>query len=170
MTISYQNTVPGLFSKCVEFLAVDLNKVDAMHDRRVLRFHELPEFAYATIRILMDRPDASMEEMEVYTFKRWGGMDDMPDIDENGNPSGPEYLPGVSPAYYDNGKKVSEGEIRVLKKAELSDKAISDQLFISPNTVARHFQALFINSGISAIADCSKRTALASWAKRKGIM
>lgn len=170
MMISHSNTIPGLFSKGFEFLAVDFNKVEAMHDRRVLGFSELPESIYAIIRSVMGNPYATIDEMEVYVFQRWGGMDDVPDINEDGVSSVPEYLPGISPAYYDNGRKVSESEIRVLKRAELSDKAIADQLFISPNTVARHFQSLFINSGISALADCNKRTALASWAKRKGIM
>lgn len=170
MNITHSNTIPGLFSKGVEFLAVDFNKVEAMHDRRVLAFNDLPSFAYSVIRTLMDRPDASMEEMEEFTFKRWGGMDNVHDIDESGNPSEPEYLPGVTPAYYNNGKKVSEGELRVLLQVDRCDKAIADRLFISTNTVARHFQSLFINSGISETTEYNKRNALASWARNKGII
>lgn len=170
MTIRHNNMIPGLFSKGVEFLAADLNKVYAMHDKRVLGFHELPDFAYDTIKFLMKNKNASMEEMEAYAFQRWGGMDNVPDIDENGQPSEPEYLPGFTPAYYDNGKKISDGEMRVLKLVDLSDKAIADRLFISTNTVARHFQSLFINSGISITTEYNKRAALGSWAKNKGII
>lgn len=169
MTITHNNMIPGLFSKGVEFLAVDFNKVQAMHDRKVLGFHELPAFAYNTIKSLMGKSNATIEEMEVYAFQRWGGMDNTLDIDENGNAGDPEYLEGFAPAYYDSGKMISDGEMRVLKLVDLCDKAIAERLFISPNTVARHFQSLFINSGISETTEYNKRNALASWARNKGI-
>lgn len=161
---------PGLFDKGVEFIAVDLNKVEAMHDRRVLKFNELPAFAYETIKDLMGVREASLEEMEIFAFNRWGGIDSVPDIDEKGNPSAPEYLPEFSSAYFDNGNKISEAEMRVLKLIFLEDKAIAERLFLSPNTVARHCQSLFINSGITFLNGQNKRSVLALWATKKGII
>lgn len=170
MTITHNNMFPGLFSKGVEFVAVDLNKVEAMHDRKVLKFNELPEFAYSTIKCLMGVSEASMDEMEVFAFNRWGGMDSVPDIDENGLPSAQEYLPDFTSAYFDNGNKISEAEMRVLKLIYLEDKAIAERLFLSPNTVARHCQSLFINSGITFLNGQNKRSVLALWATKKGII
>lgn len=162
--------IPGLFSKGVEFIATDFNKVQAMHDRKVLSFEELPEFAYSTIRLLMGDEKATVEQMEVYAFQRWGGIDSTPDIDENGNPSDPEYLSDVTAACFDNGKKISDAEMRVLKIISLEDKTIADKLFLSPNTVARHIQSMFINSGISLMTGQNKRSVLALWATKKGII
>lgn len=170
MTITHNNMIPGLFSKGVEFVAVDFNKVEAMHDRSVLKFDSLPDFAYTAIKKSMGVVEASLEQMEIYVFNRWGGIDDVLDIDETGKTSDPEYLDSIAPAYYDNGKKISEGELRVLKLVHLKDDAIAERLFLSRNTVARHFQSLFINSGISESMDYNKRNALASWASKKGII
>lgn len=170
MTITHNNMVPGLFSKGIEFLAVDYNKVQAMHDRRVLGFNELPPFVYGTIKKLLGKSDATMEEMEVYAFQRWGGMDNVPDIDENGNPSEPEYLSEVTSACFDNGNRISDAEMRVLKLISFEDKTIADRLFLSRNTVARHIQSMFINSGISLMTGQNKRSVLALWATKKGII
>lgn len=161
---------PGLFSKGVEFIAIDVNKVQALHDRKVLEFDELPSFAYETIKSLMGRHDATLEQMEVFAFGRWGGMDDVLDIDENGKPSDPEYLSEVTAAHFDNGVKISDAEMRVLNLIYLEDKTIAERLFISHNTVARHFQSMFINSGISFMIGQNKRNVLALWASKKGII
>lgn len=170
MTITHNNMVPGLFSKGIEFIAVDFNKVQAMHDRQVLGFSHLPEFAYSTIKSLMGNSDATIEEMEVYAFRRWGGMDNTPDIDESGNPSDPEYLNDVNSACFDNGNKISDAEIRVLKLISFEDNTIADKLFLSRNTVARHIQSMFIKSGISLMTGQNKRSVLALWATKKGII
>lgn len=170
MTITHNNMFPGLFSKGVEFIAIDVNKVQALHDRKVLDFNELPLFAYETIKNLMHNNDASMEQMEAFVFGRWGGMDDVLDIDENGVPSDPEYLCEFTAAHFDNGTKISDAEMRVLNLIYLEDKVIAERLFISPNTVARHFQSMFINSGISFMVGQNKRNVLALWASKKGII
>jgi len=170
MTITHKNIIQGLYTKGVEFLAVDKNKVEALHDRRVLKFSELPMFAYKTIKDLMGNANPSMDEMEEFVFNRWGGMDDVLDIDENGNPSDPEYLSDFAPAYFDNGKRISDAEMRVLSIIHLEDKVIAERLFLSPNTVHRHFQSMFINSGISFMIGQNKRNVLALWASKKGII
>lgn len=170
MTITHNNMVPCLFTKGVEFIAIEANKVQALHDRQVLDFDKLPHFAYDTIRTLMGLESATMEQMEVFAFNRWGGLDSVPDIDENGKPSAPEYLINYAPAYYDNGQKISDGEMRVLKLIDLVDKAIAERLFISTNTVARHFQAMFAKNDIAFNSEQNKRNALASWAQKKGII
>jgi AraC-like DNA-binding protein len=170
MTITHNNMVPCLFTKGVEFVAVDVNKVQCLHDRKVLDFENLPGFAYETIKKLMGSAEATLQEMEVFAFNRWGGVDSEPDIDEEGRPSDPEYLTDYAPAYYDNGQKISDGEMRVLKLIDLVDKAIADRLCISPNTVARHFQSMFANNDISFKGEQNKRNALALWATKKGII
>jgi DNA-binding NarL/FixJ family response regulator len=164
MQFTHTNMIIGLYTKGIEFVAIDKNKVEALHDRQVLPFNQLPEFAYNTIKSVMGNTSATKEEMEHFAFQRWGGLDSEPDIDEKGNPSEPEYLSDFAPAYYDNGRKISDAELRVLQLIAYDDKTIAVKLFISPYTVARHFSSLFFNSGMN------KRTELALWATKKGII
>ncbi len=170
MTITHNNMLPGLFSKGVEFLAVDENKVQALHDRQVLEFDQLPQFAYETIVGLMGNSEATLEEMEVFAFNRWGGLDNVPDIDEDGTPSEAEFLNEYTAAHFDNGRKISGAELRVLNLIYLEDNSIAEKLFLSRNTVAKHVQALFINSGIDFKPGENKRNVLALWASKKGII
>lgn len=164
MQFTHKNMITALYSKGVEFVAVDNNKVEGLHDRKVLPFAKLPSFAYDTIKKLMKKTDADMVEMEQFAFNRWGGLDHTPDIDENGNPSEAEYLEHISPAFYDCGKKISDAEMRVLQLITCDDKTIAVKLFISPYTVARHFSSLYFNSGMN------RRAELTEWAKNKGII
>jgi len=164
MKFSHPNINPCLFSKGFEFVAVADNKVKALHDEHVLSFDQLPSATYALIKSLMKQADASMSDMERFVFNRWGGLDNVPDIDEKGNPSDPEYLADVTPALYDNGKVISPAELRVLQLITCDDKTIAVKLFISPYTVARHFSALYFNSGMN------RRAELTEWAKNKGII
>lgn len=164
MQFTHTNMISGLFTKGFEFIATERNKVKVFHDERILSFDNLPDFVYDTIKKEMKSPLATMAEMEEYAFKRWGGLDSQLDIDENGVVSNAEYLPDVAPAFFDCGKKISDAELRVLKLVYLEDKTIAEKLYISHFTVARHFQSLYINSGIN------KRTELALWAKSKGII
>jgi len=164
MNFTHTNMIAGLYSKGIEFIAVEENKVEALHDRKVLQFNQLPDFAYNTIKSLMGIGKPDIIEMEKFVFQRWGGLDIEPDIDENGVPSEPEYLHDYTPAFYDNGREISPAEMRVLQLIACDDKTIAVKLFISPYTVARHFSSLYFNSGMN------RRTELALWAKNKGII
>jgi len=148
----------------IEFVGVSKNVVKAFHNERILAFNELPDFAYRTIKELMKRTDATLKEMEEFAFERWGGLDNVPDICENGVPSEPEYVPGINCAYYDDGTKISETLLRVLQNIKLKDKAIAEKIHLSPFTVYKHIQALLKNTG------CSERYELIQWATKKGII
>ncbi|MDP3561694.1 MAG: hypothetical protein Q8R83_05920 [Legionellaceae bacterium] len=139
-------------------------EVEAVHNKQFLKFNELPHFAYEVIKIQLNNANATMCEMRAYALRVWGGLDREPDIDENGNPGKPEYVPGLSNPIFDSGKEISPGRLRVLQLIHLSNDEIANILFLSPHTVARHCQDLFDDSGINS------RTELGFWAKNKGII
>lgn len=155
---------PGLFTSGTEFVATpDGNRV--FHDKIETTFDSLPEYVYKTIRRKMGDLNAGIDEMLQFAFKYWGGNDDKVDIDENGNPSGPEYLEGHSPAYFPNGECVSAAHLRVIKELDLDDSIkIGEKVFISEKTVANHLQAMYRLTGFK------NRTQLALWAKNQGII
>lgn len=156
--------VPGL-TKDIEFVAVAPGVVKAYHDEKILHFHQLPEFAYNTIRLTMGNPDASIDEMQLFVFGRWGGVDPAPDITACGKAGNPEYMPGHSPAYYDCGRKVSDGHLRVITNLHLTTSLeIADKACIAKRTVERHLQDIFEITGFK------NRTQLALWATKKGII
>lgn len=164
MEITHNNMIPGVVNKGVEYFGIKENVVKAFHNGGLYNFHDMPKFTFDVIRRLMDKADATMEEMQAFAFERWGGLDPNPDIDENGIPSDPEYVPSGSKAYFDCGKQISDAQMRVLKLIRLENKAIADKLFTSPYTVCRHVQDMLSNSGFN------NRTSLALWAKDKGII
>lgn len=159
-----EHFIPGL-TKDIEFVAVAPGIVKAYHDEKILKFHELPDFAYHTIRLTMGNKNASLDEMQLFVFGRWGGVDPSPDITACGKAGIPEYMPGHSPAFYDCGKEVSEGHIRVIQNLHLTtSQEIADKIFISKRTVERHIQDIFEITGFR------NRTQLALWATKKGII
>jgi DNA-binding CsgD family transcriptional regulator len=164
MQITHNNRIPGLLTKGIEFIAVADGVVEALHDRQVLSFDQLPAFAYATIKQVMGKMDASLDEMQLFVFKVWGGMDDTEDIDAAGSPGKFEYLTDYAPAYFPSGKKISDAQLRVLKMIGQDDKSIAEKLYLSPYTVARHCRDIYNEIGVKT------RTQAALWATKKGII
>lgn len=155
---------PGL-TKDIEFVAVAPGIVKAYHDEKILKFNELPPFAYNTIRLTMGNPNASIDEMQLFVFGRWGRLDGKPDIYECGKAGDPEYMPGHSNAFYDCGREISDGHMRVIQHLHLStSQEIADKIFIAKRTVERHLQDIFEITGFK------NRTQLALWANEKGYL
>jgi len=164
MKFNHSNMIPGLYTKDVEFIGVSEGVVEAFHDRQILSFDSLPDFVYNTIRVVMGNLSATLDEMQLFVFENWGGLDGNPDIYADGTPGSFEYLPDYAPAYYDNGKKISDAQLRVLKLIHLDDKTIAEQLYLSPYTVARHCTDIYTELGVKT------RTQAALWATKKGIL
>lgn len=168
MTNTHISMIRSLFSKGIEFIATTHNKVEALHDRRVLKFDELPKTAFETIKKEMNNPEATMCQMEVYAFHRWGGLDCQPDIAECGTAGDAEYMEDVAPAYYDNGKQISPAEMRVLRLMCYNDETIAEKLFISKYTVAGQVAAIYSNMNFEE--GQNKRAATYEWTVKKGII
>lgn len=163
MTIIQNQIVNVLLTKGVEFVAIAEYKLEAFHDRKILSFNELPNFAYDTIKKLMGG-NPTKKEMEVFAFNRWGGFDDVVDIAECGMPSDPEFVQGYSKSYHSNGISISEAQLRVLINIPTEDKIIADKLCLSKHTVARHCNVLYSQ------LDGNNRTEIAISATKKGII
>lgn len=159
-------TLPTILTKDIEFIAVAPGKVKALTDEKVLAFDKLPPFAYDTIRRTMGNPEAPIDDtMQWHVYKMWGGNDPAPDITADGKAGAPEYMAGHSPAYYECGKKVSDGHLRVIQNLHLTtSQEIADKVFLSKRTVERHIQDIFEITGFK------NRTQLALWATKKGII
>jgi hypothetical protein len=171
--INHANAMHGLFKPGTEFVAVDKNTLRTFHANREIggeiRFEELPEREFNTIRKKMGDPNATIEEMKAFCIGHWGGIDGEADIDENGIPGKAEYVEGISNAYYDNGERISDAQLRVLKLIHLDDKAIAEKLFLSRFTVARHCADIYANLGVDENQGNNKRAIAAQWVKDKGI-
>jgi hypothetical protein len=154
--------IPALQNKSVEFYAVAENRVHAFHDGRIWRqFKKLPRRIHGVIRQVMNVTDASIREMEKFVFEKWGGLDNRPDIDENGNVCLVEY--SSHDPKFDNGLRITPAQLRVLELIDLPAFNISNILCLSEYTVNRHVADMASNSGLTT-------KELVKWATEKGII
>jgi len=164
MEIIHKNMIAGVRDKGVEFYAVAENTVHAFHDGRPWTcFKSLPNHIHVLLRNEMGVEDAPMDQLETFVFEEMGGLDSIPDIDENGNINRTEFFLDHNERF-DNGEKITPGQLRVLQLIEFTALEISAKLYLSGHTVARHIQDMLINSGIPTAK------ALAAWATKKGII
>lgn len=73
------------------------------------------------------------------------------------------YLFSDNTIMVNNGVKLSPSEYEVFKRVNLADKVIAYQLFISVETVRKHFQNIRRKTGLNT------KIELAIWATQKGI-
>lgn len=97
--------------------------------------------------------------LEKFTMCKYGALNNEPDIDENNRLSEPEYVPcpqrgnckyegkGCCTIMVNEGVFLSKSETEVFKLANLEDKVIADKLFISLETVKKHFQNIRKKTG-----------------------
>ena len=162
MQITHNNMIAGLNSKGTEFFALSPSEVTTIHNRQILPFEKSPKKIIDIVKSVMPVSTDDMDLIKRFVFERWGALDNTPDICENGIPSDPEYIEGVSvSAYFDNGVAISPGQLRVLKLIKLPPVEIADKLFLSKQTVDRHIQDMLRNGGFI------NTKALAIWAVTK---
>lgn len=164
MEITHKNMIAGVRDKGVEFYAVAENTVHAFHDgSQWACFKSLPDHIHTLLRNEMGVQDAPLDKLESFVFKEMGGLDSIPDIDENGNINRTEFFLDHNEKF-DNGTPITGAQLRVLQLIEFTVLEISGKLYLSGHTVARHIQDMLKNSGIPTAK------ALAAWATKKGII
>lgn len=177
--------IAGLIDEGAEFLKHE-GKLYCVHGGKV---HEWPNFPEKVILIIendmLKYPEAlkALSEWENllpedhiyrYIVCRFGGIDDEPDIDPKGKIHHTEYFEcGLRGKCKYEGKlcctikaeygNLTKSELEVLKRASLSYKEISEQLFISTETVSSHMQNLRLKTGLK------NSTQLAIYAIQKGV-
>lgn len=120
-----------------------------------IRLQELPEARKAYVAMVGFDEDRILEQM---TICRYGLLNDEPDIDAYGILSEPEYVPCAKRGLCDHegsgccslmvmGVILSKCETLVFKLCLSSDIEISDKLFISVETVKKHFQNIRLKTG-----------------------
>lgn len=120
-------------------------RLEAFYKGRQIGFWQLPRQIIEEFKAKMGRV-AKKSEIECFVAGNWGKLDEVPDRDEHGNISAPEYTGGV--VYFDNGQEVSPCEKLVLQLIELMPFEIADKLCISTNTVNNHIKSLLRKSGL----------------------
>lgn len=164
MQITHKNMPAGIKDRGVEFYAVGDNKVHAFHNGKLWKsFRRMPKYIHTTLRGAIKNPKASLSELERYAFQYHGGLDNIPDIDANGQECRTEYFENHN-AKFDNGTEISPAQLRVLELIEYSVDEIAAKLFRSPYTVARQIQDMLKNSGLPTAKSLTK------WATQKGII
>ncbi len=175
----------GLVDKCVEFF-YHKNEVYCLHDGVRYTFEETPKWIIEKIEEdMLQYPDAmkalasweNLDESEwvrQYIICRFGGIDDEPDIDLEGNVHHAEYFDcGLRGQCRYEGKlctalKVENGylgkaEIEVLRYISLPDKLIADKLNKSIDTIITQQQTIRAKTGMRS------KVELAIFAQKKGI-
>jgi len=178
--------IAGLVDKSVEFF-VHKNEVYCLHDGFRYTFEEIPTWILDIVEAdMLKHPDAlkalaswenldSEEHIRQYIICRFGGIDDEPDIDTQGQVHEAEYFDcGLRGTCRYEGKlctalKVENGyltkmELEILKHLSLTDKEIACKLNISPDTVISHQQNIRTKTGLKS------KVELAIFAQKKGII
>ncbi len=177
----------GMIDRGVEFMKDEDGALYCSHDWRVHQWPHFPEYVKKKIEIEMLNDPIALEELakmdglapELYDYKfcccRFGGLDNGPDIDADGNVCQSEYvecsLRGQCKA---EGKlclalKCANGvltrrEMEVLKYVRLEDKLIADQLNVKVDTVITHLINIREKTGLT------NKAHLAVFASQKGII
>ena len=165
-TITHKNLLPGLINKEVEFFAVSRQDVRCIHNGRVWKFEEFPQWILDTVRRGMGPGDFSLEDIRGFIFENFGGVDCEPDIDTNGRLNHPEYFAqsGRKNLPVRNGKYLTPMQLQILQRINQPYKQIAEALFISPETVKSHIQNTMLAT------ELSNKVELAIFASRKGII
>jgi DNA-binding CsgD family transcriptional regulator len=163
-------TLPaGLVDSGVEFFAFR-NEVMCLHNGRTFYFEEIPSFILEIVeQDMMAHPEAlrSLADWNIhrhedmlrqYIYCRFGGFDNDPDIDSTGKIDHTEYFDcGQRGVCRFEGKlcctikaengNLTKQELEVLKRVQLPDKQIADELNISVETVSSHWQNIRNKTG-----------------------
>lgn len=181
-----QRLFAGLVDKGVEFF-VHQNDVKCIAEGKTFRFEDFPAWILDIVNDdMMKHPEAikALAEWEnlhpsdyvrQYIYCRFGGADTEPDINDQGEIQHSEYFDcGLRGQCRFEGKlccnmKVDNGsltksEMEVLKRVNLPDKIIADQLCISSDTVNSHLQNIRKKTGLTS------KIELAVFAAKKGII
>jgi len=121
-------------------------RLEAFYKTKQIGFWQLPKQIIEAFKSKMGK-SACKREVECFVAANWGKLDGVPDMDENGTISAPEYT-GMT-VYFDNCQEVSPCEKLVLQLIHLNPIEISDKLFISVNTVNNHIKSMLRKSGLS---------------------
>lgn len=137
-------SIAGLNKPGLEIHKSD-GRLEAFYKSKQVGFWQLPKQIIDAFRGKMGRR-APKSEVECFVATNWGKLDEVPDMDEDGIISSPEYTGGT--VFFDNGQEVSPCEKLVLELIELAPHAIADRLYISQNTVNNHIKNLLKKSGL----------------------
>jgi DNA-binding CsgD family transcriptional regulator len=179
--------ISGMIDKGAEFLTVD-GRAMCIHDGSVLDFEKTPDHLKSILlRDMNLNPlkEKAMEAMagtdinaklEQFAMCQFGALNSNPDIDENGNLTYPEYVPcskrglckhegiGCSFIALSGSDFLSRAETAVLRLVEFENEIIADNLFLSVETVKKHFQNIRRKTGKQ------NKIELAVWAVMRGII
>jgi len=181
-----QRLPAGLVDQSVEYFWHQ-NEAHCMYNGKCYSFDEFPEYVLAKIYEDMENNPAALKDLATWEnhsdddrIRRWihcrfGGFDMEPDITKDGKILHTEYFDcGFRGSCKHEGKlcctiKVANGhltkmELEVLKRVELADKVIADELNISIETVSSHWQNIRTKSGKR------NKVELAVFANQKGII
>jgi DNA-binding CsgD family transcriptional regulator len=179
--------ISGMIDKGAEFLTVE-NRAMCIHDGMILSFDRTPEQLKEILRRDMKNNPAKEKAMEAmvgtdndrklekYVMCQFGALNSNPDIDEHGKVSYPEYVPcsnrgackyegiGCSFISLSGSDFLSRAETAVLRLVELENEVIAERLFLSVETVKKHFQNIRRKTGKQ------NKIELAVWAVLRGII
>lgn len=177
----------GMIDKGVEIFKDKKGGLYCSHDWRIHQWPDFPKYVKGKIETEMLNDQVALSELakmdgltpELYEYKfcwcRFGGLDDKPDVDSDGNVYQSEYvecaLRGQCKA---EGKlclalKCSNGiltkrEMEVLKHVRLEDKLIAEKLQIKVDTVISHLINIREKTGLA------NKAQLAVFATQKGLI
>lgn len=176
-----------MIDKGVEFMKDENGALYCSHNWNIHQWPKFPPYVKGIIEKEMLKDPIALDELakmdgltpDMYEYKftccRFGGIDDVSDVDADGNVHQSEYVPCVLRGECKaEGKlclslKVVNGiltkrEMEVLKWIRLEDKLIADKLNISPETVTSHMISLRNKTGLE------NKPQLAVFASKKGII
>jgi DNA-binding CsgD family transcriptional regulator len=181
----------GLIGKSAELFTAVINGVKqpfCLFGGKTLTYEQIPADKK---KILMDamranpKVEKAMQSMagqndddklKQFIMCRYGALNCDPDITEDGKLSEAEYVPcdkrgkcsfegiGCCSILMDNGVFLSRAETDVFKLVENADKNIADKLFLSVDTVKKHFTNIRMKTGLH------NKIEMAVWAAKKGII
>jgi DNA-binding CsgD family transcriptional regulator len=180
--------IGGLTDGKGEVFTPDFEHAMMIHAKKILVFDEIPERIKISFRKLlksMPLVERSMEvlvgsnedrKLEKFMICWYGALDSIPDIDERGVLSAPEYIQcpkratcsefgkGCPPLMFSENQILSKRQTMVLELVKLENRDIADKLFISIKTVNKHIQ------NITTLTGLKNKKELASWAASKGVI
>jgi DNA-binding CsgD family transcriptional regulator len=186
-----QNRIPGgLIENNTEFFTAVINnelQPACNHAGVTYSFNDTPSAIKAIVyHDMKSRPEIEkgvesmvgsdeVEKLKKYIMCRYGALNTEADIDSEGNISEPEYVPcslrgncpyeGLVCCTIKIGSVVlSKCETSVFRLVMLPDKLIADKLFLSVETVKKHFQNIRLKTGLN------NKIEMAIWATQKGII